>query len=50
MFVVNRRDKRFEFLDSLHPESFHSKWRRTADRVVKFAAAYYNFNNHGETF
>ncbi|CAN0905163.1 hypothetical protein LINGRAHAP2_LOCUS23508 [Linum grandiflorum] len=50
MFVVNRRDKRFEFLDSLHPDSFHTKWRRTIDRVVKFAAAYYNFNNHGETF
>ncbi|CAN0916993.1 hypothetical protein LINGRAHAP2_LOCUS30036 [Linum grandiflorum] len=49
MFVVNRRDKRYEFLDSLNLMSFVSKWRDTAERVVKYAEAYYNLMNFGES-
>ncbi|CAN0899240.1 hypothetical protein LINGRAHAP2_LOCUS20163, partial [Linum grandiflorum] len=49
LFVVNRRNKRFEFLDSLYPESFETKWRHTAERVVKYAAAYYYLMNFRES-
>ncbi|CAN0904189.1 hypothetical protein LINGRAHAP2_LOCUS22950, partial [Linum grandiflorum] len=49
LVVVNRRDKRFEFLDSLYPMSFASKWRETAERVVKYAKAYYKLMNFGES-
>ncbi|CAN1762695.1 hypothetical protein LINPERHAP1_LOCUS8488 [Linum perenne] len=41
LFVVNRRDKRFEFLDSKYPNTLDTKWRATADRVMKYAIAYY---------
>ncbi|CAN0912288.1 hypothetical protein LINGRAHAP2_LOCUS27301 [Linum grandiflorum] len=49
LFVVNRRDKRYEFLDSMYPDSFASKWRDTAERVVKYAEAYYKLMNFGES-
>ncbi|CAN1174228.1 hypothetical protein LINPERHAP2_LOCUS31162 [Linum perenne] len=41
MFVVNRRDKQYEFLDSKYPRDLEVKWRPTADRVVQYATSYF---------
>ncbi|CAN1179016.1 hypothetical protein LINPERHAP2_LOCUS33951, partial [Linum perenne] len=39
LFVVNRRDKQYEFLDSKYPKDLEMKWRQTADRVVQYATS-----------
>ncbi|CAN1133362.1 hypothetical protein LINPERHAP2_LOCUS30028, partial [Linum perenne] len=41
LFVVNRRDKQYEFLDSKYPKDLEMKWRQTADRVVQYATSYF---------
>ncbi|CAN1142049.1 hypothetical protein LINPERHAP2_LOCUS12856, partial [Linum perenne] len=41
LFVVNRRDKQYEFLDSKYPRGFEVKWRPTADKVVQYATSYF---------
>ncbi|CAN1280732.1 hypothetical protein LINPERPRIM_LOCUS17496, partial [Linum perenne] len=41
LFVVNRRDNRYEFLDSKYPDALDTKWRATSDRVMKYAIAYF---------
>ncbi|CAN1268372.1 hypothetical protein LINPERPRIM_LOCUS13154, partial [Linum perenne] len=41
MFAINRRDKRFEFLDSKYPMDLEQKWQATGDRVVKLAVKYF---------
>ncbi|CAN0838533.1 hypothetical protein LINGRAHAP2_LOCUS2205 [Linum grandiflorum] len=33
----------------MYPNSFTSKWRDTAERVVKYAEAYYKLMNYGES-
>ncbi|CAN1160005.1 hypothetical protein LINPERHAP2_LOCUS23054 [Linum perenne] len=41
LFVANRRDKQYEFLDSKYPRDLEVKWRPTADRVVQYATSYF---------
>ncbi|CAN1179839.1 hypothetical protein LINPERHAP2_LOCUS34428 [Linum perenne] len=41
LFVVNRRDKQYEFLDNKYPRDMEVKWRPTADRVVQYATSYF---------
>ncbi|CAN0837290.1 hypothetical protein LINGRAHAP2_LOCUS1764, partial [Linum grandiflorum] len=42
LIVVNLKDKRFEYLDSVCLDLLVHKWSQTADRVVKYATVYIN--------
>ncbi|CAI0445130.1 unnamed protein product [Linum tenue] len=40
MYVVNLKNKRYDYLDSLYPDDLDSKFRAVADMVVRYATEY----------
>ncbi|CAN1177642.1 hypothetical protein LINPERHAP2_LOCUS33212 [Linum perenne] len=42
LFAVNRREGRFESLDSKYPQDLQSKWKETANRIMQYAIVYFH--------